>query len=146
MRTNKQLTGDKGEVLIAKKGSCPECGRARTLKRLPANFKCADIICDFCGFLAQVKSNNVSDLSVMPKAILGAAWGPQKERMDEGIVFPLYLVFYSGRQYRVFFLARKFIKSSMYKPRKPLSENARRAGWQGYMIITKNLKWVEVKF
>lgn len=146
MRTNKQKTGDRGEELIAKKGSCPECGRARTLKRLPANFKCADLICDFCGFLAQVKANNVADLSVMPKEILGAAWGPQKERMDEGYNFPLYYVLFLGSKYRVFYLAGECIKASMYKPRKPLSATARRAGWQGYAILTKNLKWVEVKF
>ena len=49
-------------------------------------------ICDFCGFLAQVKSSNVKDINKLPSSVLGAAWRPQEERMNAGIYFPLYLV------------------------------------------------------
>ena len=62
MRTDKQKTGDFGEDLIKKKFGCPKCKREKTLKKLPPNFKCADIICDFCGYLAQVKTSNVSNI------------------------------------------------------------------------------------
>ena len=34
---------------MVKSCSCPRCKRSDTLVRLPPNFKCADIICDFCG-------------------------------------------------------------------------------------------------
>ena len=90
-KTNKQLLGEKGEVLVTKKCPCPKCKNEKSLKRLPANFKCADIVCDFCGYLAQVKSKNVKDINKLPDQILGAAWSVQKERMDSGIYFPLYI-------------------------------------------------------
>ena len=48
MTTEKQKLGDWGENLIRKKFNCPGCKREKTLRKLPPNFKCADIICDFC--------------------------------------------------------------------------------------------------
>lgn len=60
--------------------------------RLPNNFKCADVICDFCGYLAQVKTARVRNVDSIPNTVLGAAWGPQKERMASAIYFPLFLV------------------------------------------------------
>jgi type II restriction enzyme len=81
MATTRQDLGARAEVLIAKTAACPRCKRNRTLKRLPNNFKCADLICDFCGYLAQVKAATVRDLDALPDSVLGAAWGPTKERM-----------------------------------------------------------------
>ena len=93
MATTKQQLGDFGENFVSKNVNCPSCKRVeRSLRLLPTNFKCADLICDFCGYLAQVKSVSVNDISILPKQIPGAAWGPQKERMQAGIYFPLYIV------------------------------------------------------
>lgn len=132
MSTEKQVLGRWGEKLVAKKYACPRCKRFFTLRRLPANFKCADIICDFCGYLEQVKTISVSDVSVVPKSILGAAWKPQQERMKAGIYFPLYLVLRSGTESAVYYLPTEFQLPRMFKKRKPLSKTARRAGWQGF--------------
>ena len=51
-KTNKQLLGERGEILVTKNCPCPKCKSEKSLKRLPAYFKCADIVCDFCGYLA----------------------------------------------------------------------------------------------
>ena len=64
MPTDKQKLGIFGEELIVKNCICPKCKKKRTLKKLPTNFKCADLICDFCGFLAQVKSSNVKNIII----------------------------------------------------------------------------------
>ena len=90
--TVKQELGHFGEQRVTKDCLCAHCKRSRTLVRLPPNFKCADIICNFCGYLAQVKTTTVSDVQIVPKTVLGAAWEPQKERMDAAIYFPLFLV------------------------------------------------------
>ena len=134
MRTSKQITGDFGEDLIQKTYDCPKCKREKTLKKLPLNFKCADIICDFCGYLAQVKTKNVKDINVFPKQILGAAWPPQKERMDAGIFFPLFVVLKNGKEHSVFYLSSDLQTEDMFVKRKPLSSTAKRAGWQGYFL------------
>ena len=38
------------------------------------------------------KAKNVKDIEIIPKTILGAAWKPQKERMEKGFFFPLFVV------------------------------------------------------
>lgn len=136
MTTSRQALGDFGEKLVAQKVRCPGCkARERTLRLLPTNFKCADLICDFCGYLAQVKSVTSADLDKPPKTILGAAWLPQKTRMDSGIYFPLFVVLVnSNRKAAVYYLPRDLQSELMFVPRRPLSSGAKRAGWQGYLI------------
>ncbi len=133
MATSKQELGAWGEQLVAKFCVCPKCKRAATLKRLPTNFKCADLICDFCGYLAQVKAASVKKLSPLPKKVLGAAWGPQKERMDSVIYFPLFLVLKAPGGFSIFYLPTDFQNEALFVPRMPLSVAAKRAGWQGFI-------------
>lgn len=140
MATEKQQLGAWGEQLVAKLCGCPKCKRPRTLKRLPTNFKCADLICDFCGFLAQVKTMSIANVEVLPKQVLGAAWAPQKERMDAAIYFPLFLVLKSPSAHAVFYLPTDFQSPALFSQRKPLSQTARRKGWQGFMYVLRSLQ------
>jgi len=135
MTTQRQQLGDFGESRVSQNCCCPRCKRKKTLVRLPKNFKCADIICDFCGYLGQVKTATAQDISAIPKKILGAAWEPQRKRMDAGIYFPLFLVLAteSLEQYAIHYLSADLQQPEMFVPRKPLSPNARRAGWTGFM-------------
>jgi hypothetical protein len=137
--TPNQLLGAWGEALITKVCGCPKCKRLSALKRLPANFKCADLICDFCGYLAQVKAMSVSSLTPLPKKVLGAAWGPQKERMDAAIYFPLFLVLRTSTAHAIYYLPTDFQSPALFAARKPLSEQARRKGWQGFMYVLSAL-------
>jgi hypothetical protein len=78
MATEKQLLGDGAERLVTQHARCPGCKpSAKTFKVLPRNFKCADLICDFCGYLAQVKGKRVKGAlpDRCPDSVLGAAWG-----------------------------------------------------------------------
>jgi type II restriction enzyme len=134
MATAKQELGALGEQLVVQNCICPKCKQRRTLKPLRTNFKCADIICDFCGFLGQVKASTSKDGKTPPKTLLGAAWGPEKERMDAGIYFPLYLVLVTPARDRfsIHYLSADLRDEALFLPRTPLSVNARRAGWQGF--------------
>ena len=132
MSTKKQQLGEFGEIQVVKNCKCPKCKRDKTLKRLPTNFKCADIICDFCGFLGQVKTNSSMNIDIISPKILGAAWEPQKERMESGIYFPLFLVLVHDKKYSIYYLSADLQTSKMFKPRNPLSSSARRAGWRGF--------------
>jgi hypothetical protein len=135
MPTDQQLLGSFGEQRVVKECLCPRCKRSGTLVRLPTNFKCADVICDFCGYLAQVKSTRVRNIEAVPNTVRGAAWGPQKDRMASAIYFPLFLVLtVSDRSdYSIFYLSADLQEPSMFQPRSPLSTKARRAGWQGFV-------------
>lgn len=135
MATDKQDLGEMGEKLVAASCDCPRCKRPKTLKRLPANFRCADLICDFCGYLAQVKTTRVDDVDRKPDKILGAAWGPQKERMDSGIYFPLFVVAAAkvGKAKAIYYLSADLQDAAIFEVRNPLSATAKRAGWQGFI-------------
>jgi type II restriction enzyme len=132
MRTKKQQLGDIGEEIVVKHSACPRYKRKWTLKCLPRNFKCADVICDFCGFLAQVKAARVNNVEKLPKQLLGAAWRPQRERMRAGIYFPLFIVLIRNRSSEIYYLAADLQVPDMFLPRKPLSSTAKKAGWRGF--------------
>lgn len=142
MATDKQQLGEKGEILVTRRCACPKCKRDRTLKRLPNNFRCADLICDFCGYLAQVKTTRVADPTSPPDNVLGAAWGPQKDRMDAGIYFPLFIVTVAktGKGEAIFYLPADLQDPDIFEPRKPLGPDARRAGWQGFYYRLAHIK------
>lgn len=145
MATMKQELGAFGERIVAKACPCPRCKKLGTLVRLPTNFKCADLVCDFCGFLGQVKASTVKDPSRLPSQILGAAWGPQKARMDAAIYFPLYLVLATSdlKEYAIYYLSADLQTEELFVPRTPLSITARRAGWQGFYY---NIKAIHDRF
>ena len=134
MPTRRQKLGMFGEERVVKDCKCPSCKRERTLVRLPTNFKCADLICDFCGYLAQVKTATKPDISVVPNQVVGAGWRPQQERMKAGIYFPLFLVLTpeDRKKYAIYYLSADLQLPEIFKPRSPLSANAERAGWQGF--------------
>jgi len=133
-RITTQATGFFGERRVVEDCPCPRCKRNHTLVRLPPKFKCADVICDFCGYVAQVKTAHVADIETLPKIVLGAAWRPLKERMDAGIYFPMFLVLIaSAKNYSIFYLSADLQQRKMFQPRKPLSPTARRAGWRGFV-------------
>lgn len=132
MATSRQELGAFGERHIAQNCTCPRCKRSRTLVLLPPNFKCADLICDFSGYLAQVKATRVKDVSVLPRTILGAAWGPQKERMASGVYFPFFIVLVSETSNAIYYLSSDLEMPEMFKERTPLSSTARRAGRQDF--------------
>ena len=137
-RMSKQIElGNWGEELVVKKAGCPKCKKISTLKKLVQNFKCADLICEFCGFIAQVKTKHTKNIEILPKSILGAAWGPQQARMAAGIYTSLYVVLTNTKHYTIFFIPAELQIPEMFVPRKPLSETAKRAGWQGFRIDTE---------
>jgi len=133
--TAKQVPGRKGEDTVRARIACPRCRRPKTLTSLPANFECADVICKFCGFLAQVKAVTISG-EQLPARVLGAAWGPQHERILDGVFQPLFVVGFDapGSLVKIDYVPAHSLQSSpqVFEPRTPLSSSARRAGWQGF--------------
>lgn len=139
MATRNQRLGEWGEKLVARVFACPRCKSHHALRRLPPNFKCADIICDFCGYLSQVKTASSRDLTKLPASVLGAAWEPQRRRMAAGIYFPLFLVLRAQRGAAVFYLPADFQNRTLFKRRKRLSVDSRRPGWRGFVYDLRSL-------
>ena len=135
-RTEKQETGDLGECVVSKYVPCPGCKGKGKLKLLQSGFKAADVICDFCGYLAQVKTTHQNSIDELPKTLLGSSWKVQEERMNAGIFIPLFVVVLSknNRKGSIWFLPRDLQTREMFEPRKRLEPPAQRAGWQGCII------------
>ncbi|QFI65236.1 hypothetical protein EKH55_0362 [Sinorhizobium alkalisoli] len=61
--------------------------------------------------------------------------------MQAAIYFPLYVVVVGPTaDYSIFYLAADLQEPEMFKPRKPLSETARRAGWQGFIYDMESVE------
>lgn len=99
------------------------------------NFQCADLICKFCGFLAQVKATTSID-GALPAKLLGGAWRPQHEQILAGIFQPLYVAVFSptGRLTSIHYVPAHILQSvpTVFEPRNPLRSTAKRAGWTGF--------------
>lgn len=133
--TSRQHLGNLGETAVRDNVPCPRCRRERHLTPLRTNFQCADLICKFCGFLAQVKAVSTEN-GKLPDRIPGAAWKPQREQILAGIFQPLYIATFDKdlRIQAIFYVPAHILQAvpGVYEPRKPLSSNARRAGWTGF--------------
>lgn len=143
--TARQALGARGEDAVRKRIPCARCNRERHYTRLPTNFECADVICKFCGYLAQVKATRLADgTDEFPNRIMAAAWGPQHQRIIAGIFHALYLVGFrqDGKTLvRIDFVPPHVLEAcpSVFEPRKPLSSTAKRAGWTGFMLNLSEL-------
>lgn len=148
MATRQQTLGKKGEQAVHDLVACPRCRRTRHLTPLPANFQCADMICKFCGFLAQVKAVTVRS-SRLPDRVLGAAWGPQHEQIMAGIYQPLIIAGFdqSATLASIDYVPAHILAAtpSVFEPRKPLSANARRSGWQGFYYNLSRLPTIGIQ-
>jgi hypothetical protein len=133
MPTRKQKLGEFGEQQVVKRCACPGCNERRTFRRLPRNFKCADVVCDFCGLVAQVKASDQSRL-LLPRVVPGAAWKPQTARLDAEIRIPLYVVVRApDGSSAIFYVAKHDQPKALFRPRsKPTSPDARRPNWLGF--------------
>jgi transcription elongation factor Elf1 len=137
MPTEKQALGDRGEREICRRVKCPRCSREKHLRPLPTGFQCADLICKFCGFLAQVKSVTLKDGEVdVRKVVLGAAWRPQQEQIISGIFHSLFVVGYAaaGKLVSIHYVPSHILQATpqVFEPRKPLRPGAKRYPYQGF--------------
>jgi hypothetical protein len=149
--TTKQELGDRGEKAVAKHVPCPRCNRPKHLVKLTQNFPCADVICKFCGFLAQVKATRIKEGDTGPPSrIPGAAWGPQQDRIIAGVYHDLFIASFSpkGRLMRIDHVPGHILQVTpeVFEPRKnPLSPTAKRAGWLGFDYNIEKLPVIGIR-
>lgn len=147
-QTAKQSLGRLGELTVRDRVPGPRCHRSKHLTPLPVNFQCADLICKFCGYLAQVKSVTMA-ADDRPTTVLGAAWGPQHDQILNGIFQPLFVVGFSPdlNLVRMDYVPAHILEAtpSVFEPRRPLGPTANRAGWTGFYYNLGRLPEVGIK-
>lgn len=154
-KNNSQRIRVMSEAWVSHNVFCPSCGNVH-LSNLPNNMPVADFRCDHCGEIYELKSKNRE----IGKKIADGAYSTMIERITSSCNPDLFIMQYS-KNFEVINLTlipKFFFIPSIIEKRKPLSENARRAGWtgcnilfsqipeQGKIEIIRNQKLQDVKF
>jgi len=116
---------------------CPNC-QSPFLRQAPNNTKAIDFFCPNCGQPFQLKSKS----SAIGDRIVDAAYEAMMRAILEDRTPNLYALHYSKIvwQVRNLILVPHFaFSASAIEARKPLSPEARRAGWIGCNIVLKNI-------
>ncbi len=111
---------------------CPACGNIRICK-LHNNMPVADLKCENCGEIYELKSKN----GKIGSKIVDGAYSTMIERITCESNPNLFAMQYSDnlQVMNLTFIPKFFFVPSVIEKRKPLSENARRAGWMGCNIL-----------
>ena len=117
---------------------CPICSKA-SLKKYSTNEKSKDIYCEECNSQFQVKGTQTKYTSNSSIKLLGAEYKTTCCSVNSKVVH-FIIVFYSEINSiysikNIVFINSECITENCVLPRKPLSNTARRAGWQGCYLV-----------
>ena len=126
---------------------CPVCND-KALVKYKTNQKSKDIKCEKCSCEFQIKATKYTKNQQTSLKLLGAEYKTTCSSIKENTVHYI-VVLYSVICDRyiindIYFIDHKDINESCVIPRKPLSSTARRAGWQGCILIFDTFKSVKV--
>lgn len=115
---------------------CPCCGNTH-IDKLPNNSPVADVHCENCGETFELKSK----LNSFGAKIPDGAYRTMIERITSNINPQLFLMRYSSALLvtNLTFIPKFFFTPDIIEKRKPLSPNAKRAGWVGCNILYKKI-------
>ena len=116
---------------------CPACP-SEILEAAPPSKKVIDFVCPRCDEKYQMKSMGHK----FGTKVMNSAYYPKIEAIKKGTA-PNYVFMHYERKdmkvYDVMVIPRYFMSEEIIEKRKPLSSNARRAGWIGSNILLERL-------
>lgn len=115
---------------------CPCCGNVH-IDKLPNNSPVADARCENCGEVFELKSKKNS----IGAKVMDGAYHTMIERITGNLNPQLLLMQYSSKMFvsNLLFIPKFFFTPDIIEKRKPLSSNARRAGWVGCNILYEKI-------
>lgn len=116
---------------------CPRCGQPR-MEQFENNRPVADFYCPNCFNQYELKSKSVR----VDKKVVDGAYETMIERISSNENPDFFFMHYSRSEQKVvdfFVVPKHFFVPQIIEKRKPLSTNARRAGWIGCNIITEKI-------
>ena len=120
------------ELWLANNVFCPCCGH-KYLGKLENNLPVADVFCKNCRKIFELKSKQ----NHFGSKIIDGAYSTMIERIAGDTNPHLFTLQYSTNLYvtDLIFVPKFFFTPSIIEKRKPLSPNAKRAGWVGCKIL-----------
>jgi type II restriction enzyme len=125
------------EGWVKKQAYCPNCGKMH-LERYSNNQPVADFFCSGCNEDYELKSQK----NAFGLKINDGAYKTMIERLAGTQNPNFFLLNYELKTYQVLnflVIPKHFFRSDIIEKRKPLSENARRAGWTGCNILINRI-------
>lgn len=116
---------------------CPNCLHQELLKN-PNNTKVIDFVCDYCSNEFQLKSQSKPFYS----KVVDGAFNPMIHSIQHNTTPNFSFMQYSPENWkiqRLFLVPKFFFTHSVIEIRKPLSPNARRAGWVGCNVLLSKI-------
>lgn len=130
-KSNSQAIRILSESWLSENMYCPCCGNI-VLKKFENNQPVADFYCENCKEQFELKSSGKK----IENKIVDGAYATAIDRVNSKTNPDLFVLQYSGYEVRNLVVVPKyFFTPSIIEKRKPLSENARRAGWVGCNIL-----------
>ena len=122
----------KSEFWVSHNIYCPACGNSH-ISKLSNNLPVADLKCKNCGNVYELKSKK----NRFGTKIVDGAYSTMIERITSDSNPDLFVMQYSDdlQVLNLTLIPKFFFVPSIIEKRKPLSENARRAGWTGCNIL-----------
>lgn len=133
-----KIVGEAIEDCVIYHMKCPICND-KALVKYKANEKSKDVKCEKCNCQIQIKATKKTKKDQSSLKLLGADYKTTYSSIKENKVHYLVLLYsVIGDTYivnNIYFIDRIDINESCIIPRKPLSSTARRAGWQGCILV-----------
>ena len=133
-KSESRIMGQAAEDWCEDNVKCYQCGDR--FRQYPNNEAGKDLYCPTCGLDVQVKTGKSGNIRINRKGVLKVTGADYKQTLSKVKVENIDYMFvgYCRETYDITFLkgiAHSEMNESFIIPRKPLSPNARRAGWQG---------------
>ncbi len=125
------------EYWVETQAYCPSCGRK--MKKYPNNNPVGDFYCPYCTEDYELKSKKGGNL---PKKIVDGAYRTMIKRLQELHNPSFFFLNYELPNYKIvnfMIIPKHFFIPGIIEKRKPLSQNARRAGWIGCNILLSGI-------
>ena len=149
-KSNSRIIGRAAEIYSCEKIKCINCNEINWLE-CSINEKSKDQICKNCGKKYQIKSKKITQNSyhtVKKKCELktiGAEYNATLKSIESQIDY--IIILYEKITYNILDIIHvqsKDITKDNVIPRKPLTKNARRAGWKGCHLYFTNIGFLEL--
>ena len=145
-KNESRIVGEACEEYIKNNIKCMRCD-SNNFEKCKTNEKSKDLICIGCNQKYQIKAKCATQKqidNIISKNIfktIGGEYSTTLYNINENIDYVIILYEkYSYKIKKILYIKSESINTECIIPRKPLSLNAKRAGWQGCVIIFKNLQ------
>lgn len=143
-KSKSRIIGRAAELYCLTNIKCPNCSENTLWKECKVNQKSKDQICSTCNKSYQIKCKKVSNnnyskiINTNKFKTLGAEYKTTLNSINDNIDYLILLYNNQLHILNILYISSDNFNESNIIPRKPLSDKARRAGWQGCYLYFDN--------